>query len=83
MLMFVTTLVFIFVSSLIFHGSRPSETVCISSLLWEKSKQKPKTACIWPYLFLFHFLWASNYLSSQIHTELFSSRYADSNDAGR
>ena len=38
------------VSSLIFHGSRPSETLCISSLWPETSKQEQKkTAWIWPY----------------------------------
>ena len=37
------------VSSLVFRGYRPFETLCISSLWSEKSKQEPKIAWIWPY----------------------------------
>ena len=67
------------VSSLVFHGSRPSESLCISSLWSEKNKQEPRTAWIWP-LSIFV---SNNNSRSQIHTELFSSRHADSNVAGR
>ena len=37
------------VSSLVFQGYRPFETLCISSLWLEKSKQEPKISWIWPY----------------------------------
>ena len=37
------------VSWLVFHSSWLSETLCISSIWPEKSKQEPKTPWMWPY----------------------------------